>query len=186
MRADGLDVCVATTDSRELVVESWHVDVDAVVCFLPNARTQVAAVLHLHGRLPGAHIVVVGPLSSRLRLRRLLYAGADAFVLDSQMDVALATAVHAACIGQVSLPREFMGSVERPPLTYRQKEILRRVVQGKGNAEIAQELYLAESTVKGHLSQAFARLGVRSRAEAAALVLDPDAGRGLGIMEICR
>jgi DNA-binding NarL/FixJ family response regulator len=38
---------------------------------------------------------------------------------------------------------------------------------------IARDLGLAESTIKSHLSSAFAKLGVASRAEAAALILDP-------------
>jgi DNA-binding NarL/FixJ family response regulator len=48
------------------------------------------------------------------------------------------------------------------------------VFEGATNREIADRLYLAERTVKSHLSTAFTKLGVRSRAEAAALVLDPD------------
>ncbi len=44
---------------------------------------------------------------------------------------------------------------------------------GSTNALIARELGLAESTIKSHLSSAFAKLGVASRAEAAALILDP-------------
>jgi len=42
------------------------------------------------------------------------------------------------------------------------------------NAQIAEELYLAESTIKSHLSSAFAKFGVRSRKEAAALFLEND------------
>jgi len=52
------------------------------------------------------------------------------------------------------------------------------VVTGKSNKAIAGELYLAESTVKCHLSSAFSKLGVRSRNEAADLVLQ--SGNELG------
>jgi DNA-binding CsgD family transcriptional regulator len=52
------------------------------------------------------------------------------------------------------------------------------------NAEIAQKLFVTEASVKAHLTSAFAKLGVRSREAAAALILDPDAGYGPGILRI--
>ncbi len=54
---------------------------------------------------------------------------------------------------------------------------------GMTNAAIAGQLYLAESTVKSHLSSAFAKLGVASRSEAATVILDPRSA-GLGILTI--
>jgi DNA-binding NarL/FixJ family response regulator len=56
------------------------------------------------------------------------------------------------------------------------------VVQGFTNGQIAHRLCVAESTVKTHLSSAFSKLDVGSRAEAAALVLDPEEGYGLGVL----
>jgi DNA-binding NarL/FixJ family response regulator len=58
-------------------------------------------------------------------------------------------------------------------------------VMGFTNAGIAKKLFLAESTVKSHLSSAFTKLGVRSRHEAAALLSDPQQ-RGLGVLTIAR
>ena len=69
-------------------------------------------------------------------------------------------------------------------LTTREKQILMLVVTGLTNSQIAAELFLAESTVKGHLSSAFSKLGVSSRSEAAAVILDPERGRGLGIGKV--
>ena len=70
----------------------------------------------------------------------------------------------------------------RPIFTTREKEILRLVVEGLSNGEIGRKLYLAESTVKSHLSSSFAKLGVHSRNEATALILDPGAGLGPAIL----
>ena len=77
-------------------------------------------------------------------------------------------------------------AVERPPLTPREKQVLALVVMGYTNREIAEQLVLAESTVKSHLFSAFRRLGVRSRSEAVALITDPSRGLGSGILTIAR
>jgi DNA-binding NarL/FixJ family response regulator len=55
---------------------------------------------------------------------------------------------------------------------------------GYMNCDIANQLYLAESTVKSHLSSAFLKLGVRSRSEAVELILDAEQGLGRGILAI--
>ena len=55
---------------------------------------------------------------------------------------------------------------------------------GFSNAEIARKLFVTEATVKSHLSSSFAKLGVRSRAEATARILDPEHGLGTGILAI--
>ncbi|MGH2925996.1 MAG: helix-turn-helix domain-containing protein, partial [Solirubrobacterales bacterium] len=112
-------------------------------------------------------------------------AGADGAVLDRDLDEALATTVAAAAAGQVSFPQALQGASEAaPPLTPREKQVLDRVVKGSTNASIASELGLAESTVKSHLSSAFTKLGVASRAEAAALMLDPVRATGLDALAV--
>ena len=56
------------------------------------------------------------------------------------------------------------------------------VVMGMSNKAIASKLFLAESTVKCHLSSAFSKLGVRSRNEAADLIVHSGSGLGLGLI----
>lgn len=51
-------------------------------------------------------------------------------------------------------------------LTPREVEILREVAKGKSNKEIAEELYLSESTVKTHISHIFQKLNIKTRSEA--------------------
>jgi len=69
----------------------------------------------------------------------------------------------------------------RPPLSHREKQTLALVGLGLTNAEIAHRLYLAESTVKCHLTSIFSKLGVRSRHEAIACAIDQQDGLGLGM-----
>jgi LuxR family maltose regulon positive regulatory protein len=53
-------------------------------------------------------------------------------------------------------------------LSARELEILQLIAQGLSNREIAERLYLALSTVKGHNSNIFGKLGVQRRTEAVA------------------
>jgi DNA-binding NarL/FixJ family response regulator len=74
--------------------------------------------------------------------------------------------------------------VARPLLSIREKQVIGLVALGLANAEIAERLFVAESTVKSHLTSVFAKLGVRSRHEAIDLILNPAAGLGLGILAL--
>ena len=94
----------------------------------------------------------------------------------------LAVAILALASGLRAVPRSAYRSLQPPQLTYREKQVLTLAISGYTNAEIGGRLYLAESTVKSHLSSAYRRLGVTSRREAAALVLDPEEGLRLSVL----
>jgi len=57
------------------------------------------------------------------------------------------------------------------PLTAREREVLAWVARGKTNAEIARVLWLAPSTVRKHLENVYAKLGVSTRTAAVARLL---------------
>jgi DNA-binding NarL/FixJ family response regulator len=124
--------------------------------------------------LTDALTIVVLPEGRRYDVGALLSLGADAVVLESDLEIALGPVARAAAAGQVSLPAPLRHAVQRPALSHRERQILALAVAGLTNAQIARRLYIAESTVKTHLSSAFRRLGVHSRREAAALIFASD------------
>jgi DNA-binding NarL/FixJ family response regulator len=144
-------------------------------------RAAVEAVRTIRDTLEKAAAVLVCRQAGGGQIRRALELGVDGVVLIDETDVALAAVVSVVCAGQVSVPSERRAEVRTLALTNREKQILALVVAGLTNAQIARELFLAESTVKSHLSSAFAKLGVSSRNEAARVILDPERGRGLGM-----
>jgi ATP/maltotriose-dependent transcriptional regulator MalT len=58
------------------------------------------------------------------------------------------------------------GAARARPVSEREAEVLLLVARGLSNRQIAQKLYLAESTVKRHLANVYPKLGVRSRGQA--------------------
>jgi DNA-binding NarL/FixJ family response regulator len=147
-----------------------------------DAAERVAAITeHVEGRAEVAVVAAMPAAATGGMLRRALRAGADGIIFDEHVDRALVATVRAVAAGQMAVPLAMRRRIAPRPLSFREKEILSLVVQGFTNRQIADKLFLAESTVKTHLSSAFGKLDARSRSEAAALVLDPDAGYELGL-----
>jgi DNA-binding CsgD family transcriptional regulator len=121
-------------------------------------------------------VLVVSPECSPLSAARAIRAGADAVIVASDLEETLAPAVRAVAAGLSALPVPVRNAADRPALSYREREVLRRAVAGKTNSEIAKGMFLAQSTVKSHLSSAYRKLGAGGRKEAASLILDPDEG----------
>jgi DNA-binding NarL/FixJ family response regulator len=143
---------------------------------------RMAGLRRLRKVAKGALILVVTPLTDATGVRRALDAGADGLVFESDLEESLCASLIAVAAGQTAVPRRVRGGLHRPAFSHRERQVLAHVAAGLTNGEIADALFLSESTVKSHLSSAFSKLGVRSRKEAAALVLDPDQGLGAGLL----
>ena len=165
-----IDAC-GDTSLGCVVVTAQQVDAHAV-----------GAIREICGVVDSDSSVLICERAGTGPIRRALGAGVTGIVLTHEVDAALGAVVDAVSAGQVCVPREQGGSVRAAILTTREKQILSLVVMGLTNAQIASRLYLAESTVKSHLSSAFSKLDVSSRNEAVSVILDPDRGRRLGIL----
>jgi two-component system response regulator DesR len=124
---------------------------------------------------PGS-VVAVSPACGRLGARRALRAGADALVLEEELEGALVAAVRAVAAGLSVLPAILRGEANSPTFSHREREVLRLAISGHTNGSIAKQLFLAESTVKSHLSSAYRKLGAVGRKDAASMILDPEEG----------
>jgi len=127
---------------------------------------------------PDSPIVVFNWRLDLTLARTALRAGARGFVHGEMQPKQIIRALSIVAEGRIAAPRqllEYMISTDKPVdldfLSSRQKEILELVSEGLSNAEIAERLFLSESTVKQHLRSAYKLLGVSNRTEAARLVL---------------
>lgn len=108
----------------------------------------------------------------------------DGVVDEELIDTALSPTIATVLAGHAVLPSSRTTELIAPSLSHREKEVLVLAALGLTNAEIAKRLFLAKSTTKSHLTLAFGKLGVSTRSEAAALVLDRETavGRSLAVL----
>ena len=118
----------------------------------------------------------------------MVAAGASGYVLKDVDPATLARSIQEAHAGHFQLDDTLTRKVimrlgatlKRPrphpaePLTDRETQILRMVVEGKGNKAIATRLELSEGTIKSHLRNIYRKLKVQTRAEAAAQAVQLD------------
>ena len=150
-----------------------------------TTREIAAAIESLRGALSDSAVILITPAIDRWEVRSALAAGASGVLHeDGELSRTLPCCIRAVLAGQVCVPARHGRQIAPPALSAREKQILGLVVMGYMNCQIAERLFLAESTVKSHLSSAFGKLGVRSRNEAVSLILDPERGLGTGILAL--
>ena len=185
-------------DAEDFDIGRCDTDVDSFTAWLASDDPPDVVVLALSGTpaTAGARgvravdtdlpVVVVSEPRGWSGLRRLLDEGADGFVASGDVEERLAPTVRAVSSGHAAIPRPEAPPIDVDALSTREKQVLGMVVMGFSNGEIARTLHLAESTIKSHLSCVFSKLGVSSRNDAAALILDPHDGPGPGVLAISR
>jgi DNA-binding NarL/FixJ family response regulator len=111
-----------------------------------------------------------------------LRAGASGILRKDQPISAIFEAIECVATGRrpasPPAPRPTVASVERTragarvdQLTERERDVLRRLVQGEDTVRIARTLHIAASTARTHLQSVLLKLGVHSRLQAVALVV---------------
>jgi DNA-binding NarL/FixJ family response regulator len=148
----------------------------------------IAATHAFKARWPDAHIVILTTFDDDELVYAGLRAGALGYLLKDITADQLANVVRTAARGEMLLQPNIADKVfaalnqpapQKTPapassslayveeLTEREREILRLVAKGASNREIGEALFITEGTVKNHMSNILAKLGLRDRTQAA-------------------
>ena len=144
----------------------------------------VAATRRLHQDLPDCRVIVLTTFDDDEMVFDGLRAGAIGYLLKDAPSEKLGEAIRSAARGESFLQpsvaakvvAEFARLTNKPamnsralvePLSDRELEILSLIADGASNREIAGTLFLAEGTVKNHVTNILGKLGVRDRTQAA-------------------
>lgn len=147
----------------------------------------VAATRLLHEQFPDVRVIMLTTFDDDEYVFEGLRAGAVGYLLKDVDSAELVDAIRAAARGESFLQpsiaakvvQEFARLGERPsvqkdpnqqlvePLSERELEVLAEIAQGFSNREIANNLFIAEGTVKNHVTNILGKLTVRDRTQAA-------------------
>jgi DNA-binding NarL/FixJ family response regulator len=124
----------------------------------------------LHAQYPKVAVVMLSGIDEPALVRAALDAGAAAFVLKHVEPRDLGSALRQSITGSIFRPLDLLdparSASEEAGLTKRELSILRELPAGGSNRQIAKRLFLAEQTVKFHLTNVYRKLGVSTRTEA--------------------
>lgn len=165
---------VAVTTAGECIaaVASYVPDVCVLDVRLPEAAVGLRLIDEIRSRFPGTRIVVFSAASDPGILAKARKAGIAGFLAKSRSVREIADVLHEIAAGQMVFdPVPLPASRQPPPfvLTPREAEVLHRIVAGQDTRQMAYEMNIAISTLRTYIKNVFAKIGVHSRLEAAAV-----------------
>lgn len=182
----GLSASLNIEPDMEVVAEAGNGE-DALQAYRKQRPSLVLMDLRLPGmsgtdctaailrEFPDAAILMLSTHSGEEEIYRSMQAGARGYVLKSAMREELLRAIRDVQEGKRYLDPPvaalLAARLSHRSLTTREMEVLRMVVKGMGNKQIARFLNIAEVTVKLHVSHVLEKLNVKDRTEAATAAL---------------
>ena len=187
-------------DEPDITVVGEAATVEQALVRVPALRPRVAVLdvrlpdgdgvtvcRELRSRMPDLACLMLTSFDDEEALLDSIMAGASGYVLKQIRGSDLVEAVRTVARGQSLLdpsattklmerlrggPRKEQEEDVLPGLTEREREILELIGEGLTNRQIGRRLYLAEKTVKNHISRLLAKLGVERRVQAAVIATE--------------
>lgn len=120
---------------------------------------------------PGAKVIVLADHAGDAEIKRALTKGALGFICKDAEPEDLVAAIRTVAAGRKYIPPDIAGILSEhigsEDLTATESNVLRMIVGGMSNKEIAFALDVSENTVKSHVKNIFGKLGVSDRTTAA-------------------
>jgi DNA-binding NarL/FixJ family response regulator len=186
---EDIEVVGEAEDGREAIELARRFDPDVILMDvrMPNVDG-VEATRRLAAGGSRARIVILTTFDLDEYVFESIRAGASGFLLKDVQPTQLVDAIRVVAAGEAllapSVTRRLLDRFahtlpgeEKPPpelasLTERELEVLKLLASGLSNAELAERLFLSETTVKSHISSVLRKLGLRDRVQAVVLAYE--------------
>lgn len=187
---DGLRALLEAQDDIQVIAEAangsqacelarvLHPDIVLMDIRMPE-MDGVEATRLIKQELPTTVVIVLTTFEDTEYIIKAMTFGASGYLLKDIGSDRLIEAIHDGLCGNIILPGRVAAKItsrlsreisvpdaRQDDFTTRELEIIRLLIQGKSNKEIAQMLYLSVGTVKNYLSQIYQKVGVNDRANA--------------------
>ncbi|MFB6577203.1 response regulator [Streptomyces sp. NPDC056402] len=182
---DGIEVVGEAVDGREAIEQVSALRPDVVLMDIRMPRMNgLEATREIVAADTDAKVLILTTFDLDEYVYQALRAGASGFLLKDASARQLADGVRVVAAGEallapsvtkrlivefskISQARKLADPASAGELTERETEVLVLIAQGLSNAEIADRLVVAESTIKTHVSRILVKLGLRDRTQAA-------------------
>jgi NarL family two-component system response regulator LiaR len=181
---ESLQVVGEAEDGAMAISQAEALRPDVVIMDLVMPRVDgIEAIRQIHAAHPEINILALTSFATDDKVLPAIRAGALGYYLKDADPVGLIRSIHQVAQGLPALPPEITRRVLREfaepqtndsaaeSLTARELEVLRLVAAGRSNQHIADELGIAEITVRTHVSRILDKLGLENRVQAALFAL---------------
>jgi DNA-binding NarL/FixJ family response regulator len=193
---EGLEVVGAARSGDEALAEARRSEPDvALVDADLSLQDGIGTTRQIREQVPGCRVLVLSGGSDEEILERAIEAGAHGFLQKESPLAELITAMRAIHRGETVVPPPLLGPLlhrlisrrreqeeaqqRLSRLTKRERQVLGLLANGADNESIAQELVISAETARTHIQNILGKLGVHSRLEAAAFVIQNEMAQEL-------
>jgi DNA-binding NarL/FixJ family response regulator len=173
-RSDMILVGLASTGAEGIALARQHTpDVILMDLRLPD-MSGIAATASIREHRPNARVMILTTFEGDVEVQRALAAGACAYALKSTSPEELVSAIQQVHAGKHYLPAQLAVDLAQhlgEAVTPREVSVLKLIAAGNRNKDIAEQMCIAEDTVKGHIKRIMEKLGARDRTQAVAIAL---------------
>jgi two-component system, NarL family, response regulator NreC len=175
----GLELVGEAAGGREglQMAESLQPDILILDYSMPD-MDGIQVTREIHARLPSVRVLILTVHENETLAREAIRAGASGYIIKQAAESELISAIHTIQIGDVYVsPKMLRALLAEPPrvnaagprpdelLTPRELDVLKLIVQGYTNRQVADELKLSTRTVEGYRANLTDKLGLHSRAD---------------------
>jgi DNA-binding NarL/FixJ family response regulator len=173
---DGFEIVAEATNGLQALAlfREHRPDIALMDLRMPGAGG-VETIIAIRKEFPDARIIVLTTFDGDEDIFRAIQAGARGYLLKGMDADELIDAIQTVHRGKSRIPaavaERLAERLSGNALTERETEVLKTIVAGKSNKEIAAALFISEATVKTHINNLLSKLGVADRTQAATMAL---------------